>query len=122
MKEILFLAAVAIMSLGSTVFASTNASDVKSASVSTYPTSPQVCQFSLSSYNGKIIGNKTEKFTVGLSCPQEKDVYATVVVYIDGKLVASEVVKVPAKSTKSNVTTITVKYTYEGKEYELGVQ
>lgn len=120
MKKALFLAAVAIMSLGSAVFASTNASDVESASAST--SSPQVCQYSLSHYSGTINSGYTAQFTVGLSCPQKEDTYATVVVYIDDKLVASEVVQVPANSTKSALTNIRVGGSYNGKGYELGVQ
>lgn len=120
MKKALFLAAAAIMSLGSAVFASTNASDAESASASAY--SPQVCQFSLSHYRGTINSGSTARFTVGLSCPQEEDTYATVVVYIDGKIVASEVVQVPANSTKSAPTTVSVSGSYNGKGYELGVQ
>lgn len=85
--------------------------------------SPQVCQFSLSSYSGTVsyLGN-TETFTVGLSCPQESDVYATVVVFINQQHAASEVVKVAAGKTRSESTRIAVGGKYAGQSYTLAVQ
>ena len=71
--------------------------------------SPQVCQFSLSSYQGTLDDSgSTNVFTVGLSCPQEKDVYATVIVFVDGEHAASKVVKVPANKTESASVSIKV--------------
>lgn len=84
--------------------------------------SPQVCQFSLSSYQGTLSsGGYTDPFTVGLSCPQEKDVYATVVVFVDGEHAASKVVMVPANKTVSASVSIKVPGG-AGKSYRLVVQ
>ena len=85
--------------------------------------SPQVCQFSLSNYSGKIKNTwTTESFTVGLSCPQQEDVYATVIVVIDGYTIASKVVKVPAGKTSSDSVSINVGQEFVGKSYRLVVQ
>lgn len=84
--------------------------------------SPQVCQFSLSTYSGKVTNGSTAYFTVGLSCPQEKDVYATVVAYINQQPVASEVVKVPAGATRSQRVCIVVGSSYNDESYRLVVQ
>ena len=85
--------------------------------------SPEVCQFSLTSYSGTVNSSgNTAQFQVGLSCPQEKDVRATVVVYIDGNLVASKVVTVSAGKDYSEKVTISVGGQYNGKTYNLGVQ
>ena len=120
MNKILFTMAFAALSFGHTVFAS---NDKTKPSISENCNSPQVCQFSLSTYTGVINNScKTGIFKVGLSCPQENDVYATVAVFIDGKIVASQVVKVPAGKTQSNDTAIKVNSNYKGKSYELGVQ
>ena len=79
------------------------------------------CQFSLSHYSGTVKNQSTEPFTVRLNCPQEKDVYATVFAYIDGKRVASKVVKIEAGQTESNSTSIRFTTNYYGKEYTLEV-
>ena len=84
--------------------------------------SPQVCQFSLSKYTGTISSGCTQSFTVGLSCPQEADTYATVVVFIDGKHIASDVVKIPAGETRSRSVQINVGSSYDNQTYELVVQ
>lgn len=84
--------------------------------------SPQVCQFSLSTYSGTVSSGSTAYFTVGLSCPQEKDVYATVVAFVNQQHVASEVVKVPAGSTRSERVCIVVGASYNGESYRLVVQ
>ncbi|MDE5568963.1 MAG: hypothetical protein K2I89_08745 [Muribaculaceae bacterium] len=85
--------------------------------------SPQVCQFSLSSYAGTVDNNgNTSYFTVGLSCPQKEDTYATVVVFVNGEHAASTVVKVPAEKTSSQSVNIKVGQDYKGKAYKLVVQ
>ena len=118
MNKIILLVLSAFYLLCPATFATT--SQTASTSYSNY--SPQVCQFSLSHYTGTINSSCTGAFTVGLSCPQETDAYATVVVVIEGELVASEVVKVPAGNTKSARTSINVGSSYNGKSYKLGVQ
>lgn len=118
MKQIFLLATLAVLMFSPVVFASNS----QSTACSHTSNSPQVCQFSLSHYTGTINSSCTGAFTVGLSCPQETDAYATVVVVIEGELVASEVVKVPAGNTKSARTSINVGSSYNGKSYKLGVQ
>lgn len=119
MKRLFILASLAALMFSPIVFASNS-----QATTSSYTSgSPQVCQFSLSHYTGTINSNsRTDTFTVGLSCPQETDAYATVIVVIEGELIASEVVKVPAGKTKSTSTSIYVGSSYNGKSYKLGVQ
>lgn len=116
-KVILVLAA--ILALGPAIYAS-NTQSVKSPSVMN--DSPQVCQFSLSKYAGNVTsGGYTASFTVGLSCPQESDAYATVDVFVDKEKVASEVVKIPAGQTLSAQVQINVGGSYAGKSYRLEV-
>lgn len=80
----------------------------------------QVCQFSLSRYSGTLSSNGTDEFTVGLSCPQDNVVYATVKVKVDDKVVASKVVKIEAGTTESGTAKISVSG-YSGKPYTLEV-
>lgn len=115
MKKVLF-AIVALLMLCPIGFASVV--EVPSESASSF----LVCQFSLTDYSGKISQGKTESFQVGLSCPQEKDVRASVGVYIDGKIVASKVVTIPAGEDYSGYISIYVGSDYNGMSYELGVQ
>ncbi len=85
--------------------------------------SPQVCQFSLSSYSGTVNnGATTEMFTVGLSCPQKSSVYATVVAFIDNEHVASKVVEVKAGATSSSSVYLNMGTENIGKRYKLVVQ
>ena len=84
--------------------------------------SPQVCQFSLTSYSGTINAASTDPFQVGLSCPQEGDVRATVVVFINGEHVASKVVTVKAGKDYSDSVFINVGHSYNGQRYKLVVQ
>lgn len=92
------------------------------ATTSTQSDSFYTCQFSLSHYSGKVIGGEsTAYFKVLLNCPQEKDVYATVVAYVDGKRVASKVVKIKAGQTESDSTNISFSAYYFEKEYTLEV-
>ena len=118
MKNLFILASLAVLMFSPIVFASNSQATTSSFSSG----SPQVYQFSLSHYTGTINSSSTKTFTVGLSCPQETDAYATVIVVIEGELVASEVVKVPAGKTKSTSTSINVGSSYDGKSYKLGVQ
>lgn len=115
MKKVLF-AIVALLMLCPIGFASVV--EVPSESASSF----LVCQFSLTDYSGTINNGCTGQFKVGLSCPQETDVRASVVVYIDGKLVASQVVTIPAGKDYSKSLSINVGHEYNGMSYELGVQ
>lgn len=119
MKKIAFWAFAALLFVSPSIFASDTQSESQSAA--TY--SPEVCQFSLSRYSGTIgYSGDTDKFTVGLSCPQEKAVHATVAVFIDGEIVASKVVEVQANKTTSGSVYINVGSGYNGKKYQLVVQ
>ncbi len=96
---------------------------IRNSSVSAGTYSPQVCQFSLTKYSGTIGYNgTTDSFQVGLSCPQDEDVRATVVVVIDDDCVASKVVTVKAGKDYSDSVAITVGSSYAGKKYKLIVQ
>jgi len=93
------------------------------ASGSGFDNSPEVCQFSLTHYSGVInASGNTGYFRVGLSCPQQYDIRATVVVFIDNEHVASKVVKVEAGKDYSSNTYISVGTTYKGKPYRLVVK
>lgn len=118
MKKIIMMAAAALLMAAPLAAENTPNTGMPSATEN----SPQVCQFSLSSYSGTINGGVTNPVTVGLSCPQQEDMYATVVVFIDNAHVASDVVKVPAGSTKSASFQIRVGSEYNGKSYRLVVQ
>lgn len=119
MNKIILLVLSAFYLLCPATFATT--SQTASTSYSNY--SPQVCQFSLSNYSGKVTSEgNTTLFTVGLSCPQETDAYATVVVFINNEHVASKVVKVSAKSTESQSIKIKVGSEFAGMPYKLVVQ
>ncbi len=81
------------------------------------------CQFSLSSYTGVISDeNKTDTFCVRLNCPQQADVYATVFVVIDGRRVASKVIKISAGETQSSIYYTIECSGYSGKNYTLEVE
>lgn len=116
----MFLATLVAIAISVPAFASkTNKEETEMNTIE----NPQVCQYSLSRYSGTITSNGvTEQFTVGLSCPIEKDTYATVVVFIDGEHAASDVVKVPAGKTRSALVSISVGGSFAGKPYRLMVQ
>lgn len=108
--------------LGLTVKASEMASKYPvSTEISSY-NSPEVCQFSLTSYSGTIHSGNTDNFNVGLSCPQEKDVRATVIVFINNEHAASKVVTIKAGKDYSESIFINVGHSYNGERYKLVVQ
>lgn len=120
MKALLALMLVMAMCLTANASADKALSEMPSTSESSY--SPQVCQFSLTSYTGTIDSSEfTGSFQVGVSCPQNTDQRATVVVYIDDQPVASKVVVVPAGKDYSISTRIRARG-YAGKQYRLLVQ
>ncbi len=117
MKKIivLFVAVFAISTFNA--FATNNETTMATQSENSWNT----CQFSLSHYTGVIVKYKTEQFSVQLNCPQQADVYATVFVVIDGRRVASMVIKIRAGKTESGLNNITCP-DYEGKNYTLEVE
>lgn len=121
MKKLALIISFAIVGFSS-CFASNSSVPEPISSNSEACNNPQVCQFSLNHYSGTVGGDgKTDPVIVRLSCPQSSDVYASVGVFINGKLIASDVIKVPANSTHSAAKRIEVPNSV-GKEYELGVQ
>lgn len=111
-----------LISLGLTVEASEIASKYPVSNEITSYYSPEVCQFSLTSYSGTISSDYTGRFKVGLSCPQEMDVRATVVVLINNEHVASQVVTIKAGNDYSESISIKVGSSYNGERYKLVVQ
>lgn len=117
-----YIIILAAIMLGITAKASEIQSPCQTTSEVSPSDSPQFCQFSLTSYSGTISGGTTGYFKVGLSCPQESDVRATVVVVIGEELVASQVVTIKAGKDYSSSVNITVGNAYNGQKYQLGVQ
>ena len=116
MNKILFLVAAVFTLCASYVFATNSESQT---------TTSQVCQFSLNHYTGTIKngyhGNYTSEIVVRLNCPQENDVCATVFVYIDGEVVASDIFEISAGKKESGSYKILVPSGYAGKRYTLKV-
>ena len=117
MKKIivLFVTVFAISTFNA--FATNNETTMATQSENSWNT----CQFSLSRYTGVITDNETDIFYVRLNCPQQADVYATVFVVIDGRRVASKVIKISAGQTESDRAAI-VCSGYSGKNYTLEVE
>ena len=118
----LFLASLATLLCCGMVVANEMPSPSQTTSEASASDSPLVCQFSLTSYSGTINSGNTNTFQVGLSCPQQSDVRATVVVVIDNELVASKVVTIKAGNDYSDPVYISVGHSYNGQKYQLGVQ
>lgn len=116
MKRKAFMAIAAMLLMSPVAFAS-SIQDVKpQSSIKDLPK----CQPSLSHYTGTVSpASNTESFTVSFSCPQKEDIYATVLVIIDKKRVASAVVKIPAGKISSESTCISLPAGYNGKTYSL---
>lgn len=112
MKKILFLVAAVFTLCASYVFATNSESQT---------TTSQVCQFSLNHYTGTISSGYTSSIVVRLNCPQENDVCATVFVYIDGEVVASDIFEISAGKKESGSYKILVPSGYAGKRYTLKV-
>lgn len=102
-------------------FASTIPQEVESTAFN--GETPQVCQFSLSKYTGTINGGYTGSFRVRVSCPSKDDTLrATVGVFIDRELIASEVVEIRSGKTESGDININVGDDYNGKKFNLAVE
>ncbi|MDE6383695.1 MAG: hypothetical protein K2K79_05015 [Paramuribaculum sp.] len=117
-----YIITLAAILLGISAKASEMPSPSQTTSEASASDSPLVCQFSLTSYSGTINSGNTNTFQVGLSCPQQSDVRATVVVVIDKELVASKVVTIKAGNDYSDPVYISVGHSYNGQKYQLGVQ
>jgi len=91
------------------------------------PTSSQAneipkCEFTLNHYTGIISSNSTNKVTVQLNCPLDKDVSANVFVYVNKELVASKIYTISAGEKASGASSIAVPSEYEGMKYTLEVR
>lgn len=124
MKKIIFLIISAFMLCTSFVIA-TNNQDSDKNNVNQAP----VCQFSLNHYTGTLSaltgsGVNTKSVIVRLNCPQDKDVSATVFVYVNGELIASDIFTITKGKTVSsnNGWSIRCPSEYAGMKYTLKVQ
>ena len=123
MKKIIVLL-VSVFAINTfNAFATNNKTTVEAQTESDFYT----CHFSLNHYSGTThngtsynIRGCTKPITVRLNCPQEKDVYATVYVYIDGKCVTSKLFKIAAGKTESDSSSISTGH--YSKEYTLEVK
>lgn len=114
MKKILFLVAAVFALCTSYVFATNS---------ETQTSTSQVCQFSLNHYTGTITSNNcTQNIQVRLNCARDADVTATVFVYIDGELVASDLYTIYDGDKSSGTKCIQVPLGNKGKKYTLKVQ
>ena len=117
MKKIIVLLASVFAINTFNAFATNNKTTVETQTESNFYT----CHFSLNHYSGTTdSSSRALGIKVQLNCPQEKDVYATVYVYIDGKCVASKLVKIKAGNTESDATFIDTGHRH--REYTLKVQ
>ncbi|MBR3677684.1 MAG: hypothetical protein IKM65_02240 [Bacteroidaceae bacterium] len=117
MKKIIVLL-VSVFAINTfNAFATNNKTTVETQTESDFYT----CHFSLNHYSGTTHSDgDTNKVTVRLNCPQEKDVYATVYVYIDGECVVSKLFKIAAGKTESD--SLNISTDYRGAKYTLKVQ
>ena len=126
MKKIIVLFATVLAMNTSNVFAANDETVITITTTNTTQSESNfyTCQFSLNHYRGTIHNGYTNPIKVKLNCPQEKDVSATVFVYIDGNRVASEIFTVEAGKTESSATnkTISVSDKYHGKDYVLDLK
>lgn len=124
MKKIIVLFATVLAMNTSNVFAANDETVITTTNTTQSESDFYTCQFSLNHYRGKIHGGSTNPIKVKLNCPQEKDVSATVFVYIDGNRVASDIFTVEAGKTESRATNhhISVGGIYDGKDYVLDLK
>ena len=127
MKKYLFLLCSLVISSVAFAANSENAS-VTSLKANTLSESfLPVCKFSISNPTGEIRGTSTGNgvtynFSVLLSCPQEKDVTATVSVHIGKDIVANEIVTIKAGMKSEACGGIKVNREYVGQKYYLTVE
>lgn len=124
MKKILFLMVTAVVMCSSFVLA-TESKDINSPS---FEQIPEKCEFSLNHYSGTIysanngLGASTGGIKVYLNTPQDKDVYATVYVKIDGKTIASKLFLIRKGLTTSSLDLVGVDKKFIDMRYELEVR
>lgn len=122
MKRILLLVVSVFAFCTSYIFA-TNSHEMISSNANIYQLK---CQFSLNHYAGTISKEhricNTSSIRVKLNCAQTEDVAATVFVYINGDLIASDVFVIEKGKMESNFKTITVPDEYDGMKYTLKVE
>ena len=126
MKKIIVLFATVLAMNTSNVFAANDETVITITTTNTTQSESDfyTCQFSLDHYRGTIHQGHTNSIKVKLNCPQEKDVSATVFVYIDGNRVASDIFTVKAGDTQSSSSNhqISVSNKYDGKDYVLDLK
>lgn len=123
MKRILLLLVSVFAFCTSYIFA-TNSHEMISSNANIYQLK---CQFSLNHYAGTIIKGTnrtcTSSIEVRLNCAQTEDVAATVFVYINGDLIASDVFVIEkGRMVSSGNRWISVPDEYAGMKYTLKVE
>lgn len=122
MKRILLLLVSVFAFCTSYIFA-TNSHEMISSNANIYQLK---CQFSLNHYAGTISREhqvcNTSSIRVKLNCAQTEDVAATVFVYINGDLIASDVFVIEKGKMESSFETIIVPNEYNGMKYTLKVE
>lgn len=119
MKRILLL--VSVFAFCTSYIFATNSHEMISSNANIYQLK---CQFSLNHYAGTITQDcHTSSITVKLNCAQTEDVAATVFVYINGDLIASDVFVIKKGEMESRrVSWISVPDEYAGMKYTLDVE
>lgn len=118
MKKIIILLVSAFALCASNVYATNSEKPAMSQVVS----SPEKCELSLNKYVGTVKDAFTAAVEVGLNCAQPKDVSATVYVYIDNDLVASDIFTIKKGEMYSVYSDILLSDEYNGKKYTLKVR
>ena len=119
MKRILLLVVSVFAFCTSYIFA-TNSHEMISSNANIYQLK---CQFSLGRYTGTIYDGKTAPIKVKLNCAQTEEVAATVFVYINGDLIASDVFVIKKGEMESrSCRWICVPNEYAGMKYTLTVE
>ena len=118
MKKIIVLLVSAFALCAYSVFATNNDESASSHEDNSFV----YCQFSLDHYAGTVTDAYTKDVQVRLNCAQSEDVAATVFVYVDGEVIASDVFKICKGQMKSEVRCIKCGSEYNGKKYTLKLQ
>lgn len=123
MKRILLLL-VSVFAFCTLYIFATNSHEMISSNANIYQLK---CQFSLNHYAGTISKEThricaTSSIRVRLNCAQTEDVAATVFVYINGDLIASDVFVIEKGKMESSSDPIFVPDEYDGMKYTLKVE
>ena len=119
MKRILLLL-VSVFAFCTLYIFATNSHEMISSNANIYQLK---CQFSLNHYAGTIRNCTTSSIKVRLNCAQTEDVAATVFVYINGDLIASDVFVIKKGAMESSgKDLIRVPKEYLGMKYTLKVE